>query len=146
MTFGAFAVVVALGKRGEENLSLRGWGGLGWKYPLQGIAMSLFMLSLAGIPLTVGFVGKFYLFSAAIAEGYIALVLIAVINTVVSAYYSLRVIAVLYMGAPVPSPELDTFALKLRLPLLVASFATVGLGILPSPVIAIARRAALELF
>ena len=146
MTFGVFAVAVALGRRGEENLSVRGWGGLGWKYPLQGVAMSLFMLSLAGIPTTVGFVGKFYVFSAAISEGYVGLVLVAAVNTVVSAYYYLRVIMVLYMGAPVPSPELGRLGLKLRIPLLVASVATVGLGILPGPAIALARRAALELF
>jgi NADH-quinone oxidoreductase subunit N len=104
------------------------------------------MLSLAGIPTTVGFVGKFYVFSAAISEGYVGLVLVAAVNTVVSAYYYLRVIMVLYMGAPVPSPELGRLGLKLRIPLLVASVATVGLGILPGPAIALARRAALELF
>jgi NADH-quinone oxidoreductase subunit N len=146
MTLGAFAVAVALGKRGEESLSVRGWGGLGWKYPLQGVAMSLFMLSLAGIPMTVGFVGKFYVLSAAISEGYVALVLVAVVNAVVGAYYSLRVIMVLYMGAPVPDPELGRLGLRLRVPLLVASLATVVLGVLPSPAMALARRAALELF
>ncbi|MGH9463214.1 MAG: NADH-quinone oxidoreductase subunit N, partial [Vicinamibacteria bacterium] len=94
MTLGAFAVAVALGKRGEANSSVREWGGLGWKYPLPGVAMSLFMLSLAGIPMTVGFVGKFYVLSAAISEGHVALVLVAVMNAVVGAYYSLRVIMV----------------------------------------------------
>ena len=59
MTLGAFAVAITLGKSGEDNLSIRGWGGLGWKYPLPGFAMSVFMLSLAGIPATVGFVGSF---------------------------------------------------------------------------------------
>ena len=146
MTLGAFAVAVALGKRGEANLSVREWGGLGWKYPLPGVAMSLFMLSLAGIPMTVGFVGKFYVLSAAISEGYVALVLVAVMNAVVGAYYSLRVIMVLYTGAPVPDPELGRLGLRLTVPLLVASLATVVLGVLPSPVMELARRAALELF
>jgi NADH-quinone oxidoreductase subunit N len=146
MTFGAFAVAIALGKRGEENLSIRGWGGLGWKYPLPGVAMSLFMLSLAGIPATAGFVGKFYLFSAAVDEGYIALVLIAVINTLVSVYYYLRVVMVLYMGSPVPDPGLHSLGWNLRFSLLASSFATLVLGIFPGPVISLARRAALALF
>ncbi len=145
MTFGAFAVAITLGKSGEDNLSIRGWGGLGWKYPLPGFAMSVFMLSLAGIPATAGFVGKFYLFSAAIDEGYIALVLIAVINTLVSVYYYLRVVMVLYMGSPVPDPGLLP-SWNLRLPLLVSSLATLVLGLYPGPVISLARRAALELF
>jgi len=145
MTFGAFAVAITLGKSGEDNLSIRGWGGLGWKYPLPGFAMSVFMLSLAGIPATAGFVGKFYLFSAAIDEGYIALVLIAVINTLVSVYYYLRVVMVLYMGSPVPDPGLHP-SWNLRLPLLVSSLATLVLGLYPGPVISLARRAALELF
>ena len=145
MTFGAFAVAITLGKSGEDNLSIRGWGGLGWKYPLTGFAMSVFMLSLAGIPATAGFVGKFYLFSAAIDEGYIALVLIAVINTLVSVYYYLRVVMVLYMGSPVPDPGLHS-SWNLRLPLLVSSLAALVLGLYPGPVISLARRAALELF
>ena len=145
MTLGAFAVAITFGKSGEDNLSIRGWGGLGWKYPLPAFAMSVFMLSLAGIPATVGFMGKFYLFSAAIDEGQIPLVLVAVINTVVSVYYYLRVIMVLYMGSPVPDPGLH-FGWKLRLPLLVSSLATLVLGLYPGPVISAARRAALELF
>ena len=146
MTFGAFAAAIALGRRGEENLSIRSWGGLGWTHPLPGVAMSLSMLSLAGIPTTVGFVGKFYLFGSAVGEGYIALVLIAVLNTLVSVYYYLRVVMVLYMGAPVPHPGMHPLGLGLRLPLLVSSLATVVLGILPGPAMALARRAALELF
>lgn len=146
MNFGAFAVAVALGKRGEDNLSIRGWGGLGWKYPLQGAAMTVFMLSLAGVPPTVGFVGKFYLFSAAVKEGYLALVLLAVINTLVSAYYYLRVVAVLYMGQPAPDPELPRLGLKLRIPLLITATGVVILGFLPGPWLSLARRAALEFF
>lgn len=145
MTLGAFAAAITFGKSGEDNLSIRGWGGLGWKYPLPGFAMSVFMLSLAGIPATVGFVGKFYLFRAAIGEGYVALVLIAAINTLVSVYYYLRVVMVLYMGAPVPDPRLH-FGWKLKVPLLVSSLATLALGLYPGPVISAARRATLELF
>jgi NADH-quinone oxidoreductase subunit N len=74
------------------------------------------------------------------------LVLIAVINTLVSVYYYLRVVMVLYMGSPVPDPGLPSLGWNLRFPLLVSSFATLVLGIFPGPVISLARRAALELF
>ena len=103
------------------------------------------MLSLAGIPATVGFVGKFYLFSAAINEGYVALALISVINTLISVYYYLRVVMVLYMGSPASELGLH-FGWNLRLPLLVSCLATLVLGLYPEPLISAARRAALELF
>lgn len=146
MTLGAFVVTVALGKQDGENRSLRSWGGLGWRYPLPGIAMALFMLSLAGIPATVGFVGKFYVLQSAVSEGYVTLVAIAVVNAVLGAYYHLRVIAVLFMGTPVPDPNLERLGWTLRIPLWVAAVATVALGVLPSSAIALAHRAALELF
>jgi NADH-quinone oxidoreductase subunit N len=146
MSLGAFAVAVSLGKGGEENLSIRGWGGLGWKYPLRGAAMSLFMLSLAGIPATVGFMGKFYVFSAAMHEGYLGLVVIAVINTLISVYYYLRVVRVLYMDSPVADPGLPPLSSNLGVPVLVCSLGTLLLGLLPGPWLSLARRAALELF
>lgn len=146
MNFGAFAAAVAMGKDGEENLSIRNWGGLGWKYPLTGVTMAVFMLSLAGIPPTAGFFGKFTLFSAAVREGHVGLVLVGVANTVVSVYYYLRVVMVLYLGRPAPDPGLPRLDLGLKLPLLVTCGATLVLGIAPATWLALARRAALELF
>jgi NADH:ubiquinone oxidoreductase subunit 2 (subunit N) len=67
-------------------------------------------------------------------------------NALVGAYYALRVITVLYMAAPVPDPELGTLGWRMRVPLLLASLATIALGVLPSSVMELARRAALELF
>jgi NADH-quinone oxidoreductase subunit N len=146
MNFGAFAVAIALGKAGEENLALRNWGGLGWKYPLPGVAMAVFMLSLTGLPPTAGFFGKFYVFSAAIQEGFVGLVLLGVINTLVSAYYYLRVVMVLFLGQPSPDPALPPAGLALRVPLVISAAATLLLGLLPAPWLEVARRAALEFF
>jgi len=146
MTFGAFAAAIAMGREGNENLSIRNWGGLGWKYPLTGFTMAIFMLALAGVPPTAGFFGKFALFNAAVKEGHIGLVLVAVANTVVSVYYYLRVIMLLYLGRPSPDPELPRLDWRLGAPLVLSAFLTVYLGLRPAGWLALARRAALELF
>ncbi|MBD3233037.1 MAG: NADH-quinone oxidoreductase subunit NuoN, partial [candidate division Zixibacteria bacterium] len=76
MNVGAFGIVILLGKKGEEDLTIAGYGGLAKRYPITAAAMSLFMLSLAGIPPTAGFIGKFYIFSSAVSAGYIWLAII----------------------------------------------------------------------
>src|SRR2546426_1129179 len=86
MTLGAFAVLVALGRRDEAHEDLADWAGVGFRHPVLGLSMAVFMLSLAGIPPTAGFAGKFYVFSAAIDAGDVGLVVIAVLNSVVSVY------------------------------------------------------------
>ena len=70
------------------------------RHPIAAIALSLFLFSLAGIPPTAGFMGKFYIFSAAIKEGYLGLAIIGVINSVISVYYYLRVTVAMYMKEP----------------------------------------------
>lgn len=97
MTLGAFAVVVAFGEKGNEHLDMGDYGGLGWRYPALGIAMSLFMISLSGIPPTAGFFGKYAIFKNAVENGQIGLVVIAVLNSALSVYYYIRVIVTLYM-------------------------------------------------
>ena len=94
MTVGAFAVVVAFG---DEHLDMGDYGGLGWRYPALGLAMSLFMISLAGIPPTAGFFGKYAIFRNAVAHGQVLLVVIAVLNSALSVYYYFRVMVTLYM-------------------------------------------------
>src|SRR5207245_9283955 len=73
MTLGAFAVLIALGRRGEPNEDLADWAGVGFRHPVLGLSMAVFMLSLAGIPPTAGFAGKVYLFSAAVEAGQVGL-------------------------------------------------------------------------
>jgi NADH-quinone oxidoreductase subunit N len=91
MNVGAFSVMAALGKNNLEEVK-----GIGLKYPFLGLAMCVFMFSMAGVPPTVGFLGKFYLFSSAINAKLYGLTILAVINSAISAYYYLRVLVYFY--------------------------------------------------
>ena len=97
MNIGAFGIVIYLEKSKEEVLDLSDYAGLGFKKPFVAICMTLFMLSLGGIPPTAGFMGKFYIFNAAIQSGLISLTVIGVLNAVISMYYYLKVIVFMYM-------------------------------------------------
>ena len=97
MNIGAFAIIVLVGKKGEANNNVSDYAGLGFRRPVLALLMSIFLFSLAGIPPTVGFIGKFYLFSAAIKSGYIWLAVIGVMNSLVSVWYYLGVIVNIYM-------------------------------------------------
>ena len=97
MTVGAFAVLIALDRRGEPCETLHDLAGVGFRQPLLGIAMTIFMLSFAGIPPTAGFTGKFALFGAAVDAGYVGLAVIGVLNSLVSVYYYLGVLVQMYM-------------------------------------------------
>ncbi len=99
MTLGAFGVVLAIGRRGEPNENLDDYAGLGFRAPLLGATMAVFMLSLTGIPPLAGFAGKFYVFSAAVREGYVGLAVIGVLNSVVSAGYYVRVLVSMFLTA-----------------------------------------------
>ncbi len=131
MELGAFAVVAQYGKKGEENLSIKSYSGMAYKYPLLAATMTVFMLSLAGIPPLAGFVGKFYIFSAAIKEGFIWLAVIAVINSLISVYYYLRVTVMMYMKEPEAVP---TFKMSpaMVIALVITALGTIQIGILPS--------------
>jgi NADH-quinone oxidoreductase subunit N len=141
MTTGAFAVLIALGRRGEPNEDLAGWAGVGFRHPVLGLSMAVFMLSLAGIPPTAGFAGKFYLFSAAVDAGYVGLALIAVLNSVVSVYYYLGVLVAMYMREgdhPVVAPTSRPYLLAT---ILVSVVATLAIGLLPATPMDLARVA-----
>jgi NADH-quinone oxidoreductase subunit N len=145
MTLGAFAVVIAIGRRGEPNENLDDYAGLGFRRPFLGLAMLVFMLSLAGIPPLAGFVGKFYIFSAAVKSGYIGLAVIAVLNSVVSVYYYVGVLVKMYMvegGVEVAPPSSRPY---LFAALLVTVAGTVLVGIFPSPLFELARQSFLAL-
>jgi len=105
MNIGAFAVVNSIEKEERGHLSVTDYGGIGFKYPLLGIGLSIFMLSLAGIPPTAGFIGKFYIFAAAVKEGFLGLALLGVINSLLSVYYYLRVLVYMYMKEEVFDAE-----------------------------------------
>src|SRR5687767_909963 len=133
MNLGAFAIVILLGRRGEENELLSDYAGLGSRQPMLAFLMALFMLSLAGIPPTAGFVGKFYIFSAAIQAGQVVLAVLGVLASVISVYFYIRVIYLMYMVEParelVPAP-------RARWALAAAWMAGIGvlvLGLYPIP-------------
>jgi len=131
MNFGAFAVVVAVGQGREEMLSLGDYAGLAKRNPWLAAAMAVFMLSLAGMPFTAGFLAKLYVFSAALEGGYLWLVIVGALTSVVAFYYYLRVIVKMYMaestGETIPlRPSAPMIAV-----LIVALFFTLQLGIVP---------------
>jgi NADH-quinone oxidoreductase subunit N len=96
-SLGAFAVVTARERELERPVTIDGMAGFGWERPLHGAAMWVFMLAFAGFPLTGGFLGKFYVFSAAYESGWLWLVVVGVLATAVSLYYYLGVVRSMYM-------------------------------------------------
>lgn len=145
MNLGAFAVVILYGRKGEENVLISDYSGMGSKYPLLAAAMAVFMFSLAGIPPTGGFVGKFYIFSAAIKAGYIGLAIIGVLNSAVSVYFYLRVTVMMYMRPAEKEAARLEPSPALVIALVVAVFATLQMGITPSVYLNLARQSILAL-
>ena len=145
MNLGAFGVVILYGRKGEENIHIGDYSGMGFKYPLLGAAMAVFMFSLAGIPPTAGFVGKFYIFSAAVKAGYIGLAIIGVLNSALSVYFYLRVTVMMYMRNP--EKEFAGLALSpaMAIALIIAVFGTLQMGITPSHYLDLARKSILAL-
>jgi NADH-quinone oxidoreductase subunit N len=141
MSMGAFAVVIALGRRGAANENLEDYAGVGIRYPWLGGCMTVFMLSLAGIPALAGFTGKFYLFSAAVNAGYVGLAIIGVLNSVVSMYYYAGVLMRMFMAEG--SGEIQGVANRpyLTATLLISTVGTIVLGLFPSWAFELARSA-----
>lgn len=100
MNIGAFTVVALVSRKGDHKTHIDDFAGLGFKQPGLAAALSLFLLSLAGIPLTAGFAGKFFIFRAALESHFVWLTIIGVINSAISVYYYLHVIVVMYMKEP----------------------------------------------
>jgi NADH-quinone oxidoreductase subunit N len=145
MNTGAFAVVIALGKRGEANESLDDFDGVGVRHPLLGFCMTVFMLSLAGIPALAGFTGKFYLFSAAVQEGYVWLAIVGVLNSVVSMYYYGGVLMRMFMADGGVEVQGTAHRPYLAATLVATAAGTVYLGIFPSWAFELAHGAFLSL-
>ena len=145
MNVGAFAVVSHFGNAGERYVSLEDYEGLGRTSPLLAATLTVFLLSLIGIPMTGGFFAKFYVFSAAVKAHLIWLTLIGVINSAVGAYYYLRIIVVMYMREARKEVPVTPIPLGLGLALAVSMVATLYLGILPNRVLQYAQQSAEEL-
>jgi NADH-quinone oxidoreductase subunit N len=97
MTAGAFGIVIANTWGGRERISLQDFAGFGWRQPLLGAVFAIFLLSLAGFPLTGGFIGKLYILRAAVSAGYQELAVALVLASLISYFYYLRVVVVMYM-------------------------------------------------
>ena len=145
VNLGAFGVISALSRDGREPLSYRDLAGLAQRRPALAAALALYMVSLTGIPATAGFVGKFYLFNAAVSGNWVALAIVGVVMSVVSAYYYLGVVVSMYMREPAgedswaPVSPASAFALALTAAI------TVLFGVWPTPVLSLAREAARSL-
>lgn len=137
MTLGAFAVATWVGRRGDERSRIDDWAGLAKRRPALALAMTLFLLSLAGFPPTGGFFGKFYLFRAAVERPeLIWLVVAAVLNSVVSVYYYLRIVVAMYFRErPEEFPSYPSLATGVVLAFLVVL--VLGLGLVPAPMMAV---------
>lgn len=129
-SFAAWAVVITLEKSEGRGLSINDYAGMGRKHPALAAVMAVAMLSFIGVPPTLGFVGKFYLFSTVIQGGFIGLALIGVLTSLVSAYYYLRVVVVMYMQEGEPEVHRDRWV---YLTAGVAGIATVLLSIFSVP-------------
>jgi NADH-quinone oxidoreductase subunit N len=141
-TAGAFGVVLLLERDGREAVFFSDYGGLAARHPMMALALSIFLLSLIGIPPTAGFVGKFYLFGAAVRAGYVSLAVIGALNSAVAAYYYLRLIVYMYMREPEAGGAarvVPSFAGSLAL--VVALWGVVQLGVLPAPFLDLAQAA-----
>jgi len=141
MNIGAFAIIILVGKKGESNGNVQDFAGFGAKHPVLAAAMTIFLFSLAGMPPTAGFIGKFYLFSGAIQKGYIWLAVIGVLNSAASVYYYLRVMVYMYMKDS--TEEFDWMQVTVPMALCVAISVAGSMipGIVPSLILQYAQQA-----
>ena len=141
-SIGAFAIVSLVRDGSGETTHLSRWAGLGKVSPWLAGAFTLFMLSFAGIPLTAGFIGKWGVFSAAWSGGFWPLVVVGVLMSAIAAYFYVRVVVLLFFTDPVgDGPSVATSGRLTTVVIAVAAIATIGLGILPGPVIDLAQHA-----
>jgi len=141
-TIGAFGIIAALSRQGEEFENLDDYRGLGLRRPWLAAALGLMMLSLAGVPPTVGFMAKFYLFAAAAESRLWLLLVVGVINAGVSVYYYLQVLVAMYSRPAEPEVRWPRVRPASGVALAALSLALLVLGIYPGPAIAGARRLA----
>ncbi|MDT7041627.1 NADH-quinone oxidoreductase subunit N [Candidatus Nitronereus thalassa] len=148
MTIGAFAMVAILRRGGLEGEELDDFTGLAKRHKGAAFLMMLFMVSLAGIPPTAGFIGKFYLFMAAVNAGLTWLAVVGLVFAAVSAFYYLRVVMVMYMREPSSEQEGETRLALSPTATVVLAFAVAGvvvLGVYPGPLVSVATSSAIPL-
>ncbi len=135
---GAFTIVSQLGGKDEKYVTLEDYAGLSERHPLAAAALSLFLLSLLGLPVTAGFFGKFYIFKAAINSNLIWLAVLMAVNSIIGAYYYLKVIVAMYMREPAEdsaSTPPIAFPATVNVVLAITAIGTVYFGLFPNQVL-----------
>ena len=140
-TAGTFGVITLCVRAGEEAVDVRDYAGLGRRHPVLAFALALLLLSLVGIPPLAGFVGKFYLFGAAVRAGFVWLAVLGVLNSAIAAYYYLRVIVTMYMQEPDGQSASVAPSFAGGLALTIAVIGVVLLGLMPAPFVDLAQVA-----
>jgi NADH-quinone oxidoreductase subunit N len=135
MNIGAFAVVQLIARNGDRRTAIEDYRGIGFESPVLAFSLSLFMLSLLGMPLTAGFMGKILVFGAAIDQRYYGLVVIGVLNTAISAYYYLRLIIVMFFGERTMAWNAPRVPASVALALVITVLGVLYLGLFPGRVI-----------
>jgi NADH-quinone oxidoreductase subunit N len=137
---GAFTAIIAISNKVGSDL-ISDYSGMGKRAPLLALALTLCLVSLIGMPPAAGFMAKFYIFSGAVQHDLLWLVIIAVINSVISAYYYLRVVKVMWLGKPASRAKVPSSG-ALRVALALSCFGVLLLGIIPAYVMKLAEMAA----
>ena len=140
MYIGAFTVVILLGQKDRENTGIESYAGLAGRHPLIALSMAIFLLSLAGMPPLAGFMGKFYILSAAIKAKYYWLAVIGVLNSVVAVYYYLRVIMAMYFREPSGELQRPDFSPAYSIVIVISVWALFHMGLFPRDFLLIARK------
>ncbi len=152
MNVGAFAVISHIASTGERYVTMDDYAGLGKRSPLLAFTLTVFLLSLIGIPATAGFLGKYYVFTSAMSgmagnhpTALIWLIIIGVVNSAVASYYYLRLIVAMYMREPSIEEAPAPTTMSMKLALIIAVIATIWLGVVPKKVTNAATEAAVSL-
>src|SRR6266849_5209351 len=134
---GAFTIVSQLGGKDEKYVTLEDYAGLSQRHPVVAATLSLFLLSLLGLPVTAGFFGKFYIFKAAVNSNLIWLAVLMAVNSIIGAYYYLKFIVAMYMREPSEdsTPAIAVFPLTVNLVLTITALGTVYFGLFPNRIL-----------
>ncbi len=145
-TVGAFGALILCGRQGAEAVSYEDLAGIGRRHPAAALAFSFFLLSLAGVPPSAGFFGKFYVFSAAIDAELYALTVIGLLNSILGAYYYLRVMVFMYMREPEPGAPIATPMRSgmVAAALVISAVFVIGIGLFPDTLLTMASAAGLR--
>ncbi len=145
MTVGAFAVVLVVGREGELAHGIESYSGLAWERPLLGVTMTIFLLSLAGLPSTAGFIGKLFILSAAVQRGLVTLAVVLVLASLVSYWYYLRVAWYMWFRPATGEGEGLSVPVGVRVALVVTAVGTMAFGLFPGRLVDWAEQGAAAL-